>query len=215
MDAQCRGAVGTPGGPNLGPFIRPTFGPQGPGGGGGILGSICGKLFGGGGAGAGGDSLSSVLGLGGTGGGAGGLPGLLVRGGVMDGFSMPGSAGLLTMPGLGVDTTGAGLSGVLGAASDAASMFAGFFAGGGDVLANRPAIVGERGPELFMPRTAGHIIPNHQLGGGGDTHHWHIDARGATDPAAVHAAIMRAAPSLISASVQAVHHAAKRSPSGR
>ena len=87
------------------------------------------------------------------------------------------------------------------------------FAGGGDVLAGHPAMVGENGPEMFMPRSAGRIVPNHQLGGG-DTH-IHVDARGSNDPAAIHAAIMRAAPAMISASLQAQHNAAKRAPSGR
>ena len=31
----------------------------------------------------------------------------------------------------------------------------------------RPSVVGERGPELFVPDRAGTIIPNHALGGGG------------------------------------------------
>ena len=34
------------------------------------------------------------------------------------------------------------------------------FANGGQPPVNRPSIVGERGPELFVPRTAGTIIPN-------------------------------------------------------
>ena len=38
---------------------------------------------------------------------------------------------------------------------------------GGPVSANTPYIVGERGPELFMPRSAGTIVPNNQLGMGG------------------------------------------------
>jgi len=41
---------------------------------------------------------------------------------------------------------------------------------GGPVSANTPYMVGERGPELFMPSGAGTIIPNHALGGmGGQT----------------------------------------------
>lgn len=36
-------------------------------------------------------------------------------------------------------------------------------ANGGPIMANTPYIVGERGPELFMPRTAGSIVPNNQL----------------------------------------------------
>lgn len=40
------------------------------------------------------------------------------------------------------------------------------FANGGSVSAGIPAIVGERGPELFMPTNAGKIIANNQLGQG-------------------------------------------------
>ena len=41
------------------------------------------------------------------------------------------------------------------------------FANGGRPPVGRASIVGERGPELFVPRTAGTIIPNSKLGGGG------------------------------------------------
>ena len=37
---------------------------------------------------------------------------------------------------------------------------------GGPVMANKPFVVGEKGPELFVPSSSGNIIPNHQLGGG-------------------------------------------------
>jgi len=40
------------------------------------------------------------------------------------------------------------------------------FADGGSPPVNRPSIVGERGPELFVPRQAGTIVPNNMLGGG-------------------------------------------------
>ena len=40
------------------------------------------------------------------------------------------------------------------------------FASGGPVSGSHPIVVGERGPEVFMPKGAGHIIPNDQLGGG-------------------------------------------------
>ena len=46
----------------------------------------------------------------------------------------------------------------------------GFFANGGRPPVGRASIVGERGPELFVPDRAGTIVPNHQLGGmGGST----------------------------------------------
>ena len=41
------------------------------------------------------------------------------------------------------------------------------FAGGGDPPVNKPSIVGEKGPELFIPRAAGTIIPNGTGAGGG------------------------------------------------
>ena len=48
-------------------------------------------------------------------------------------------------------------------------MFGGTFADGGSPPVGKISLVGERGPELFVPNTAGKIIPNHALGGrGGD-----------------------------------------------
>ena len=52
---------------------------------------------------------------------------------------------------------GKGGSGLLG-------LFPGF-ANGGRPPVGRPSIVGERGPELFVPRSSGTIVPNHALGG--------------------------------------------------
>lgn len=43
------------------------------------------------------------------------------------------------------------------------------FADGGDPPVGKASIVGERGPELFVPRTAGTIIPNHALSNMGST----------------------------------------------
>ena len=40
------------------------------------------------------------------------------------------------------------------------------FADGGRPPVGRPSIVGERGPELFVPGASGTIIPNHAMGGG-------------------------------------------------
>jgi len=45
---------------------------------------------------------------------------------------------------------------------------------GGSRLPNSPFLVGERGPELFTPSTAGTVPPNHQLGGGGATVNFNI-----------------------------------------
>ena len=37
---------------------------------------------------------------------------------------------------------------------------------GGPVSRNRPYLVGERGPEMFVPGAQGNIVPNHAMGGG-------------------------------------------------
>ena len=52
------------------------------------------------------------------------------------------------------------------------------FADGGRPPVGRPSIVGERGPELFVPRSSGTIIPNHQLGGGTTNVVVNVDAKG-------------------------------------
>ena len=43
------------------------------------------------------------------------------------------------------------------------------FANGGRPPVGKPSIVGEKGPELFVPSSAGTIIPNDKLSGGGLT----------------------------------------------
>ena len=53
---------------------------------------------------------------------------------------------------------------------------------GGPVGAGRPYIVGERGPELFVPRSSGQIVPN---GGGGVQNHFNVDMRGASADAVI------------------------------
>lgn len=87
-------------------------------------------------------ALSGVMG------GAGGLGGLL--GGLFGGgaTSVPGIAGGPVAVG-GIPTVP-------------------FFAEGGRPEVGMPALVGEKGPEIFVPDSAGTVIPNDRLGGGGD-----------------------------------------------
>jgi phage-related minor tail protein len=61
------------------------------------------------------------------------------------------------------------VGGVGGILSFGATMLG--FADGGSPPVNTPSIVGERGPEIFIPRTAGTIIPNSAINsmGGGQT----------------------------------------------
>ncbi len=42
-----------------------------------------------------------------------------------------------------------------------------FKAIGGPVQSDKPYVVGERGPEMFVPSRSGSIVPNNKLGGGG------------------------------------------------
>jgi hypothetical protein len=51
---------------------------------------------------------------------------------------------------------------------------------GGPVTAGSPYLVGERGPELFVPGSSGGIIPNNRMGGASIVVNNNIDARGAT-----------------------------------
>lgn len=82
---------------------------------------------------------------------------------------------------------------------------AGVRAYGGSVAGNQPYMVGERGPELFVPGGNGTIIPNGNMrgGGGGSSFNISVDARGSNDPAAVRAqvqqGILEAAPAIIAA----------------
>ena len=51
-------------------------------------------------------------------------------------------------------------------------------AAGGPVMGGTPYIVGEKGPELFMPGRSGTIIPNNALGGGSTNVVVNVDASG-------------------------------------
>lgn len=120
---------------------------------------------------------------------------------------------------------GFGVGGKVPGGGDWMSDLFGAFTGravGGDVDANSSYLVGERGPELLtMGSQSGRITPNNKLGGGVDIH-FHpgaINASGATDPAAVDAAVRRgiaaAAPQIVASSVSAVSERNRRLPSTR
>ncbi len=74
------------------------------------------------------------------GGGSGGAGGGSGAGGALGGLLSQGLGALLGLPGR---------------------------ATGGPVAPGRAYLVGERGPEVFMPTSAGRIAPNHALGSGG------------------------------------------------
>lgn len=121
-----------------------------------------------------------------------------------------------------------GIGNALGSAASAASgavgkvggfisaLFGGARASGGPVESGKAYLVGENGPEPFIPSTSGTIIPNDAFGGG-DSHYYTVDARGAHDPAAVEEAVRRgiakASPGIVAQSVSAVGERRKRMPS--
>jgi SLT domain-containing protein len=84
------------------------------------------------------------------------------------------------------------------------NILAGARANGGQVNAGRAYLVGERGPELFMPQAHGQIVANDNMRGGGMT--INVDARGSSDPEAVRRqvqqGILEAAPSIVAAAEQ-------------
>lgn len=84
---------------------------------------------------------------------------------------------------------GMGLEGAVSAAGKlnsgvgfGAGTFTGFGfrarAAGGPVSSGTPYMVGERGPELFVPGRSGTIVPNHDLGGGSTSVVVNVDASG-------------------------------------
>lgn len=74
----------------------------------------------------------------------------------------------------------AGGSGIVGQFASAALAGLQPRAKGGPVTGSTPYLVGERGPELFIPSTGGSIVPNGAGMGGGVSVNYQIDARGAT-----------------------------------
>jgi hypothetical protein len=136
-----------------------------------------------------------------------------LSGGGGAGLSIPGMPDLQTSN----ESGGSGLTSMI---PEIASFLPGL-ATGGPTPANMPRIVGEKGKEVWWPDTAGTVIPNNQLGGNVTQHtHYHsVDARGSSDPNAVHAAVNRAmkayVPHIVGASVAAQSDMKRRTPSSR
>lgn len=68
--------------------------------------------------------------------------------------------------------------------------FGGGKAQGGFVTPSKAYVVGEKGPEIFVPGSAGNIIPNHRIGGGGMT--VNLNVTGAIDPEGTARTIVKA-----------------------
>lgn len=111
-----------------------------------------------------------------------------------------------------------GLSGVsFSGGSAIGPLFGPGFAAGGRPPIGVPSLVGERGPELFIPGSAGTIIPNKDLAhfGGGST--INIDLRGSNGSQeifqTVQKAIKTAAPAIVNQAVVTVKDGRRRDPS--
>lgn len=151
--------------------------------------------------------------------------------GIPNGMGIPGAPGspgphasilgsiFKSLGGLFSAGAGGGLGGTGGGGGDglteSVTSSISFMADGGDVDPGNIYGVAEAGEaELFMPKTSGRMIPASKLGGG-DVH-YHIDARGSTDPALtafnVKRAIMAAHADGVATSVQASAERAKRIP---
>jgi hypothetical protein len=98
--------------------------------------------------------------LGGMRGGMGGGGGSLL-GGLFGGIGKMFSGGSGQQ---GPTPDGGNLSGGGGIFSGIGKLFG--FANGGSVVGNSPILVGERGPEMFIPGNSGSIVPNDKLSGG-------------------------------------------------
>jgi hypothetical protein len=90
--------------------------------------------------------------------------------------------------------------------------FGGARAEGGGVDPGSAYMVGEKGPEMFVPSSSGRIIPH---GAGGDNHvHYHIDARGADlgVMTRIEQGMRAMHNSAVATSVLAAHDQARRTP---
>jgi len=90
------------------------------------------------------------------------------------------------------------------------SMFGGFFAEGGNPPVGRPSIVGENGPEMFVPRVPGTVIPNGAgIGGQSVTVQQYFQVSNDV-PSLIEAHIRNAAPVIAKAAHEAVFSSIRR-----
>lgn len=104
---------------------------------------------------------------------------------------------------------GGGIGGIF---SGIGSIFGGFFADGGDPPVGKVSVVGERGPELFVPKSAGTVIPNHAISGmGGNGSSYTINQSfGEGVDARVTSILKQSMPGIIEQAVQQVERKVQR-----
>jgi hypothetical protein len=124
-------------------------------------------------------ALLGALGLGGgKPDGSQGKPFHVIMAGI--GGAASGAAGSI---GSAVSKAAGGIGGVIGKIGGFVSGLG--FSSGGMPPVGMASLVGENGPELFVPHTAGTVVPNGGFGGNTVHQHLNINAAGATDPAMV------------------------------
>ena len=101
---------------------------------------------------------------------------------------------------------GTGIKGILGGIFGKAS--------GGTVQANQPYLVGEKGPELIVPRNRGHVmnadLTSNAMGGGGDVYVTNNFTMAANGDDSVKKIIAQSMPAIVNASKQGVMDARRR-----
>jgi lambda family phage tail tape measure protein len=109
-------------------------------------------------------------------------------------FLQRGESALMSslFPSSSTSKSGSSGGGITSLFSGIGKLFSGLgFAGGGSPPTGKFSLVGENGPELRYFGSPSTIVPAGGFGGSSTTHNWSIDARGATDPAMVNAAVQR------------------------
>jgi hypothetical protein len=91
------------------------------------------------------------------------IVGMIIKAAVLAAVLQMTGLGAAAQAGGGIFSGGTGFKDILG------GMMGGAFADGGNPPVGKMSLVGERGPELFVPKGQGTIIPNNALGGGGGT----------------------------------------------
>lgn len=77
---------------------------------------------------------------------------------------------------------------------------------GGFTQANRPLLVGEKGPELFVPKMPGTVVPNHALGAPSATVNQVINIDSRSDAASIRAAMQHAKLEAVAEITQAMRY---------
>lgn len=117
-----------------------------------------------------------------------------------------GGASSISAPGLG-GSKGAGIAAAAELLSGLFGSFGGGKAGGGSVQPGKWYMTGERGPEPFIPKVPGTIIPNHMLGRGGGGRQ-QVDVRVSLDNEMLRAEVVKTSMGVVGQAIPHIEHRA-------